>query len=303
MKILIPVDGSKHSMAALAFVASRSTLIGTQPAVVLINAQVPVPAAVASSAGSAMVRRIYESEASAVLAPALAKLKKAGIQATARHVVGSPGASIGAAAAASDADLVVMGSHGHSAIKGLLFGSVTNAVLAASAKPLLVVRDKAAPKRDSLVVGIAVDGSKSSLAAVRYAIRHRDLFGAAPTLHLIYVAPDLFTRVIPGLGDAPIPIYSPQQILEAQTATFNESIAPARQLLAKAGLQATEIFLVGNSPGDEIAAYATKKKLDVLVMGTRGYGKLKAAVLGSVATRVAARCRTPLLLIHEKSRA
>jgi nucleotide-binding universal stress UspA family protein len=50
--------------------------------------------------------------------------------------------------------------------------------------------------------------------------------------------------------------------------------------------------------GDEIAAYA-KKRLDLLVMGSHGYGAVKAAVLGSVTQRVAAHCATPLLLIRE----
>jgi nucleotide-binding universal stress UspA family protein len=34
-------------------------------------------------------------------------------------------------------------------------------------------------------------------------------------------------------------------------------------------------------------------------MGSHGYGAVKAAVLGSVAQRVAAHCATPLLLIRE----
>jgi hypothetical protein len=39
MKILIPVDGSDQSNAALDFVASRSTLIGQDPEVHLLNVQ------------------------------------------------------------------------------------------------------------------------------------------------------------------------------------------------------------------------------------------------------------------------
>ncbi|MEW5882588.1 MAG: universal stress protein [Pseudomonadota bacterium] len=37
----------------------------------------------------------------------------------------------------------------------------------------------------------------------------------------------------------------------------------------------------------------------MLVMGSRGQGAFKAAVLGSVATRVAAHCATPLLLVRK----
>ena len=47
----------------------------------------------------------------------------------------------------------------------------------------------------------------------------------------------------------------------------------------------------------EFAAYA-KKNLDVLLVGSHGYGGFKTAVLGSVATRIAARCETPLLIVR-----
>ncbi|MCU0940168.1 MAG: universal stress protein [Burkholderiaceae bacterium] len=302
MRILIPVDGSAYSTAAVAFVASRSTLIGAQPEVELLNAQLPIPPRAARAVGRELVATFHEAEAQAVLKPALALLRKAGLHAQARHEVGSPGATVAAAAAGGGADLVVMGSHGHSAFKGLVFGSVTNAVLAGCLTPLLVVRGTRAPARDSLTVGIALDGSAYGLAAIRYVVQHRELFGTQPTLHLIHVVPDLFSVVIPGLGDAPAPLYSTEKVLAAQSAAFEKALAPARRLLAKAGLAATEACLTGNNAGDEIAAYAKKKRLDLLVMGSHGFGLLKSAVLGSVATRVAARCDTPLLLIRAASR-
>jgi nucleotide-binding universal stress UspA family protein len=300
MKILIPVDGSAHSTAAVSFVASRSTLIGAQPKVELLNVQLAIPLRAARAVGREMVVNFHEVEAMSVLKPALAILKKAGLRAQARHVVGSPGAAV--AAAAGSADLVVMGSHGHSAFKGLLFGSVTNSVLAGCRTPLLVMRGMRAPARDSLAVGIALDGSAYGLAAIRYVMEFRELFGTQPALHLIHVVPDLSSIVIPGLGEAPAPLYSPQQVLAAQSAAFEKTLAPARKLLAKSGLAATEICLAGNNAGDEIAAYAKKMRLDLLVMGSHGYGLFKSAVLGSVATRVAARCSTPLLLIRQAGR-
>lgn len=298
MKILIPVDGSAHGAAAVAFVASRGTLIGTQPDVELLNVQWPIPPRAARAAGREVVAAFIEAEATAVLRPALAQLKKAGLQARARHLVGSPGATV-AAAAAGGADLVVMGSQGHSAFKGLLFGSVTNAVLSGSTTPLLVVRGARAPVRDSLAVGIALDGSAYGLAAIRHVLKHPHLLGAQPVLHLIHVVPDFSAAAIAGLGDAAAPLPSPQKVRAAQSAALDRTLAPARRLLAKAGLAGLEICLVGNNPGDEIAVYARKKRLDLLVLGPRGRGLLKSVVMGSVATRVAASCTTPLLLIRK----
>jgi nucleotide-binding universal stress UspA family protein len=298
MKILIPLDGSDHSNAALAFVASRSTLIGRQPHIDLLNVQLPIPPSPSRLLGRDAVRSFHRMEATAVLQPALVRLKKAGITARAKHVVGTPGPAIGRTADKDGADLIVMGSRGRTAFKGLLFGSVTQAVLANCKRPLLLLRTPKAPTRDSLTVGIAVDGSRYGLAAARFVARHRDLFGKAPTLRLIHVVPDMFTLVMPGLADAPMPVFSADQFLASQKAGFDKAVTPARKLLAKAGLEASEVCLVGNRPGDEIARYATRSRLDVLVMGSHGHSALQAVTLGSVATSVAARCRTPLLLVR-----
>lgn len=299
MRILVPVDGSKHSDAALAFIASRTKLIGTKPEVELLNVQLPVPPRIERVATRATIRGYLQAEANRILEPAVARLLRAGLAVRSGFAVGVPGAQIARAAVRSGAELIVMGSHGRSAVRGLLLGSVTQAVLASCTTPLLVVRDAAAPRRDALKVGIAVDGSQYGAAAVRYAIEHRELWGESPTLVLLHVVPDLAAIVLPGLGDAPLPIYKPEQVVAMQSRRFDETVAPAREQLERAGLDADAVCLVGNDAGDEIAAYAKKEKLDVLVLGSHGRGALKSAVLGSVAMRVAAQCRTPLLLIRE----
>jgi hypothetical protein len=51
------------------------------------------------------------------------------------------------------------------------------------------VRGKPKKYADSLRVGIAVDGSAYGPAAVKYVLRHPELFGAAPNISLIHVVP------------------------------------------------------------------------------------------------------------------
>lgn len=301
MKILMPIDGSTFSKAALSFIASRSTLIKSQPDVELLNVQYPVSARVSRGAGKELVQIHHESEASKVIKPALAALKRAGLRAKSRLVVGTPGVEVGRIAAADAADLIVMGSHGHTGFKNLLFGSVTQTVLASCATPLLVLRSDVVPKKDSLKVGVALDGSKYGLAAVRYIVKHRQLFGEAPALTLIHVVPDLLNFFVPGFfADAPVPGFKAEQVAEMQRAVFERVMAPARKLFQGSGLQVSETQLTGNNPGDAIAAYATKNKLDVLALGSHGAGAARFSMLGSVTTRVAAKCRNALLLIQEK---
>jgi hypothetical protein len=77
MRILIPVDGSHLSKAAVAFMASRDTLIQTQPEVELLNIQYAVSSRVVRAAGSELVNDCQASEASKVLKPCVASLKRA----------------------------------------------------------------------------------------------------------------------------------------------------------------------------------------------------------------------------------
>lgn len=297
MKILLPVDGSEFSRAAVDFVASRTTLIGTDPSVQLLNVQLPVPARAARVVGKAVISEYYTEESDKSLKPALKRLAKAGLTASAQYLVGHPGEEISAAAVRDKVDLIVMGSHGRSALKGLLLGSVTNNVLARTRLPLLVIRHREKPAADSLKVGIAVDGSKYGREAVKYVLRHRALFGAKPDCTLLHVVSDFAGAVMPDMSGIALPAFSPDEVRALQKKAFEAAVGPARKLLAKGGMSADEVCLIGNA-GEELSAYAKKKKLDLLVMGSHGYGAFKAAVLGSVATRVMAHSTVPLLLIR-----
>lgn len=298
MKILVPVDGSPYSANAVDFVASRSSLIGAEPHIELLNVQVPVPQRAARIVGKDVVSSYYEDEAKKALKPAAVKLARAGVDAIARHVVGNPAEKIAEVAESEATDLIVMGSHGRSALKGLLLGSVTHAVLAQTKKPLLILRSKAAPSTDALKVGIAVDGSKFGRAAVRYVLKHRELFGAGASFQIIHVASDYAGAIMPDMAGMALPALSEKEVLELQKKEFHAAVHPLGKFFAKAGVTPQEVCLVGN-PGDEIAAYAKKKKLDVLVLGSHGYGAFKAAVMGSTATRVAAQGDVPLLLVRQ----
>ena len=296
MRILVPLDGSDYSKKVVTFLASRSTLIGAEPEVHLLNVQPALPGQAAAQLGRAVTRRIYESEAETVLAPARRTLARAGITVETHAESGHAVFRIVQIADDLKADLIVIGAHGYSEFKGLLFGSVTHGVLARSKRPVLVLRGARAPRGDALKAGIAVDGSKYGLAAVKFALRHRDLFGAGGRMTLVHVVPDFVMPVMADLGGMAVPTFTEQEVKVLQDRDFESAVGPARRLIEKAQASAAEVRLEG-MPGDQIAAFA-KKNLDVLLVGSHGYGGFKTAVLGSVATRIAARCDTPLLIVR-----
>lgn len=297
MRILVPVDGSTNSLNAVSFIASRQTLLGGNPEIELLNVQLPLPARACRLVGQDAIQRYYEDEAEKVFEPARKVLEKVGVQASESFVVGEPAPSIAKAAEKINADLIVMGSRGQSAIKGLFFGSVSNGVLAETNCPLLVIRGKVPTENDALRVGIAVDGSKYGRAAVRYAIKHVSLFGTGATFYLVNVVSDYAGAVMPDMAGMALPALSEEEVLDLQREEFNEAVEPLRPIFSKAAIKPREVCLVGN-PGDEIAAFAKKRKLDIIVMGSHGYGRFKSAIMGSTATRIAASGDVPLLVIR-----
>ena len=298
MKILVPIDGTRHSLAAVDFVASRRALVGRDPDVHLLHAQWPAPRDVEMLLGVRRLRALLAQRVEPIFRPALRKLEAAELVTHRIEVVGYPGDEIAKAAKKQRVDLIVMASRGLSAARSFFLGSVTGAVLARTRTPLLIVRGRAAPQGESLLVGIGVDGSKYSAAAVRYVIKHRFLFGPRPEIRLVHVTPPFVPYPV-DMGPPPLPPYAPADIEALQAQACDAAMRPARALLEKAGLAFEETRLSGD-PGDVIAAFATSHRLDVLVMGSHGRGKFAAAILGSVAMRVVARSRIPVLLIRRE---
>ena len=297
MKILLPIDGSEYSKNAIDFVASRTTVLGNNPTIELLNIQVPLPARASRLVGREALDRYYEEEADKVFTSARKVLKRDNITVTEAYRIGAPDEMIAQEADKLPADLIVMGSRGLTALKGLIMGSVTTGVLARTKCPVILLRGKEAPLTDALRVGIAVDGSKYGMAAVNHVLKAIDFFGKGAQFYLINVVNDYAGAVMPDMAGMALPALSESEVLELQKKEFAETVDPLRPLFEKAGLKPTEVCLVGN-PSDEIAAFAKKNKLDLIVMGSHGYTRFKSAVMGSTATHIAAEGNVPLLIIR-----
>ena len=140
MKILLAVDGSPYTKKMLAYLTTHEELFGPHNQFTLFTATAALPPRARAAVGKEMAESYYQDEADKVVNPVLKFLKRHGIEAGTVYKVGHPGEQIAKLADSGKFDLVMMGSHGHSALGNLVMGSVATQVLAHCKVPVLLVR-------------------------------------------------------------------------------------------------------------------------------------------------------------------
>lgn len=139
MKILLAVDGSTYTKKMLAYMAAHE-LFSPKNEYTAFTAQLVLPTQARAALGKELVAKYYEDEGLRVMSPVTKFLGRHGVTAKCLWKTGKPGELIAKMAEDGKFDLVVMGSHGHSALMNLVVGSVATEVLAGCKVPVLVVR-------------------------------------------------------------------------------------------------------------------------------------------------------------------
>ena len=278
MRILLPIDGSASSRRAVDYVATRTGLSRDSLQVFLLHVTHTVTPR--SFLAPEETERFYREQAEEFFAPARQALADAGIKPHEMVVPGEPATAIAETAQKCNADLTVMGSRGMSPVSALLIGSVAQGVIAQSKRPVLLIRGENLPPDDDVRVGLAVDGSEFSRTAAEYIAAHRQVLGKSFRLFAIHV--EKHPQAEETSGTAP-------------DKGFEAAMDTVRPVLREAGIEAEEISLQGN-PAEQLQLCAEDKKLDILVMGSHGYGRIRSAIMGSVTEELASRGTIPLLI-------
>jgi len=139
MKILLPVDGSEYTRRMLAYLAAHDELVAPGHQFIAFTAVAPIPGHAARFLERGMLDEYYRSQADEVLKPIERFAAMQGWNIEARHAVGHAAQAIAEFAQAERPDLIVMGTHGHSALASMVLGSVANGVLARCKLPVLLV--------------------------------------------------------------------------------------------------------------------------------------------------------------------
>ena len=141
MHILLAVDGSPYTAKAVSYLLSHMNWFQGEPELHLLHVKAPIPAARARAVlGHDEVERYYREESAAVLGPVEQLLQDRRVRSRSAYRAGDVAEEIHAYATENAIDLIVMGSHGHSALKNLVMGSTATKVLGATSVPVLLVR-------------------------------------------------------------------------------------------------------------------------------------------------------------------
>lgn len=135
---------------------------------------------------------------------------------------------------------------------------------------------------------VAIDGSSTAQQALKHAIDLAEALNAQLTI--VTVAPDVptFARTA-----AAVDIAALEKAAENEAA---ERLRKALRLIPQS-MSVTTIQRQG-SAAKHILAVAEQGKHDLLVMGSRGRGRLASNVLGSVTAAVHFAITLPMLIIH-----
>jgi len=141
MKILVPIDGSAHSVEAVRHLVEHVRWYRDQPTVDLVCVQPPLPTRLPHMALSAHeIERYYQEEGTAALAMAKTLLERAGIAHSAHILVGAAAESIVDQSRKSGADLILLTTRGMGGAGGPVLGSTAlRTVHLSTAVPVLVV--------------------------------------------------------------------------------------------------------------------------------------------------------------------
>lgn len=134
---------------------------------------------------------------------------------------------------------------------------------------------------------VPVDGSDGSDKALRFALSFAE--GKDKEIILINVQPNYNTPNIRRF-------VSQEQINSIQEESSKKVLDQALEITKDYPIVVHTIVRYGD-PGREICAQAQESSVDSIVMGYRGLGAVKRAILGSVATHVLHETTCPLTIV------
>jgi len=315
MKILIGYDGSECADAALDDL-SQAGLPETGEVHILSVAEVWLPPPPPSSyeiieearnanSPAELQRDFSRHCAAAQEALALAERARDRVQAKFPNWKVSNDSSCGSAAwelvAKADKwkpDLIVVGSHGRTALGRFVLGSVSQRVLTEALCSVRIARGRLEEPNSPVRIIVGTDGSPASEEALRaVAARH---WPPHSEIKVVMVddplAPEILGKVIPPLGKMI------EEDREAEQAWVEKISKQSLEILRRTDIKVTHVIREGD-PKQELCKAAEEWNADCIFVGSAGFSnRFERFVLGSISAAVAARAHCSVEVVRKSAR-
>ena len=142
MRILLAVDGSKHSLNAVQFLIEHAGWLKNAPQLDLVTVHLPVPKlpGMGAAVSKAQLDKYYQDESERALAGARKMLDAAGVRYEPHTLVGPIAETLVKHAQEKRCDLICIGTRGLSELGKALLGSTATKVMHISDVPVLLVK-------------------------------------------------------------------------------------------------------------------------------------------------------------------
>jgi len=310
--ILVPLDGSACAERVVPYVRMLAPLLGAHVTLLqALDTDTPeaLTAMVDQAAGYADGQMAAErplpathaaqpylpdetrDRARSYLASQAAQLRTAGIQVTTRTAIGPAPDAILAVAEELQSSMIALSTHGRSGVRRWAVGSVTDRLVQATTRPVLVVRGGAHPTGSACVprrILVPLDGSARSRQAVPFALQLAETTGAELVL---------LTAVVPLFAEYAMLPAIPVEIQTGLSAAIEQELNEFAADLRRQYARVTAVVLDGFA-AETILDEAAHRDVDMIVMATHGRGGLRRWALGSVADRVLHAAAVPLVMVR-----
>jgi nucleotide-binding universal stress UspA family protein len=290
-RILVPLDGSVFAESALSAALDLAKRAAAR--LHLVSAQEEMPAWVYPGIPAAMTEWRVE-----YFDRLLAKLREeTEVEITTAMPDGHVAEELEDEAVRSDADLVVMATHGRGPLTRAWLGSVADAFVRRTRRPVLMVRppEKEAAQYDwqgARRILVPLDGSGLAEAALVCALQLGGLYQAS--YHLVRV---VHFPVGPTSSYIPDAAEINEEVVRAAQTDAESYLAAAAERLLGSGLSVDHSVVIAPQVVRGILAAATSERCDVIAMATHG-SRLRRLALGSVTDKVLRASELPVLLVR-----
>jgi nucleotide-binding universal stress UspA family protein len=171
----------------------------------------------------------------------------------------------------ANADLIVIGSKGHSLLGRIFFGSVSHFVVNHAPCSVRVSRVPEGEQAEPPRVIVGIDGSSNSELAVEEVSRR--VWPSGTQVHIV--------------AALDVDIYNPDMSIEQKQAALETALGLAKEKIAASGLEVTTLMKPGFARGillDEAKSW----KADSIFVGAIGHSLVDRLLIGSTSAAIAA---------------